>query len=47
MTAVGARTAFNRNPIFDHQAVAWPICRVDRMPERSHHEAFSRPEVLP
>jgi hypothetical protein len=38
--AVRVRIAFNRNLIFDHQAVAWPICRVDRTPERPHHRAY-------
>jgi hypothetical protein len=32
-------TAFNRNPIFDHRAAAWSICRVDPMPDRQHHGA--------
>jgi hypothetical protein len=39
MMAVRVRIAFNRNPIFDHQAAAWLICRVDPMPERQHHGA--------
>jgi hypothetical protein len=39
MMAVRMRIAFNRNPIFDHQGVGWPICRVDPMPERQHHMA--------
>jgi hypothetical protein len=47
MMAVRVRIALNRNPIFDHPAVAWPNCRVDRMPERPHHVAAHSPKGAP
>src|SRR5437762_13867574 len=41
MTAVGARLAFNRSPMFSRGARSKPIYLVDRMPEPPHHEAYS------